>query len=76
MSSQVRSIGIFQTISDSVCYDVTYLLGNFGADWTSIILDMFSRKLDKLYITSSYSMARFLNDDHANNLIKVYLLSN
>lgn len=53
LSSLVRGLHIHQQLTPDIQIGGNYLLGIHNADWTAIILEMFSRKLDKLWIENS-----------------------
>ncbi|GMS85343.1 hypothetical protein PENTCL1PPCAC_7518, partial [Pristionchus entomophagus] len=66
LSSHIRSLHILQQrIKKS---DMThYFLGINGAEWSPIILEMFSKKLDKLFIDNCYYPA-YLSDQSIDQL--------
>ncbi|GMS91890.1 hypothetical protein PENTCL1PPCAC_14065 [Pristionchus entomophagus] len=53
LSTLVRCICISQQLNPRVSPDANYLFGILNGDWGSIILGLFSRKIDKLYLENS-----------------------
>uniref|UniRef100_A0A8R1UID2 F-box domain-containing protein n=1 Tax=Pristionchus pacificus TaxID=54126 RepID=A0A8R1UID2_PRIPA len=54
LSSAVRSIRIIQSEVAGICEDANFLFGIQDGDWARVILEMFSRKVDKLLIDTHY----------------------
>lgn len=62
ISSKIKSLGIRQ-------FSMHYMFGLHGIDWAPIIIDMFSRNLDKLQI--DVFDPRFLDKRNARILVQV-----
>lgn len=54
LSSAVRSIRIIQSEVAGISEDANFLFGIQDGDWARVILEMFSRKVDKLLIDTHY----------------------
>lgn len=72
LSSHVRSLHIHQ-ISGGGYFGAHYLFGVFDVDWVPIILEMFSNKLDKLYIDNRWYQ-NYLSKQGADDLKEVRAL--
>lgn len=67
LSSRLRSLRIRQCFLPDFSRGNVYLLGMHGADWAAIIIDMLSRKLDKLHI-DNHLYPQYLPRDQADEL--------
>lgn len=70
ISTLVESMHIQQTYADLDNQDARYFFGLHDLDWAPIIIDMFSRKISKLYITN-YFYRRYMSNRSAEALREV-----
>lgn len=74
VSSYVRSMSLKQYAAAGIADNAKFFLGRFDVNWPNIFLEMFSQKLDKLYIWSHYtntfskSNANFLKEASRESL--------
>ncbi|KAF8373441.1 hypothetical protein PRIPAC_79870, partial [Pristionchus pacificus] len=69
LSSRLRTLYIVQLPLHETSVSNQYLFGLSNASWSSIILDILSRKLDKLSIINN-EYAEYLTQQHADTLMK------
>lgn len=69
VASLVESIHIEQYYNSKIDHR-NYLLGAIDADWATIILEMFSRKLSKIFI-KNFSYPGYLSKEGTRTLVKV-----
>ncbi|KAF8376488.1 hypothetical protein PRIPAC_82917, partial [Pristionchus pacificus] len=67
IASCVRSFHIDQALNENVRPGSCYMFGLRDANWAGTIMEMFSRKLDKLYVENP-NYPRYLRIDDANVL--------
>lgn len=72
ISSLVHSLHIHQRRTETP-YGARYLFGAFDMNWVQIILEMFSNKMDKLFIYNS-SYDNYLSEQDADSLREVSAL--
>ncbi|GMS99253.1 hypothetical protein PENTCL1PPCAC_21428, partial [Pristionchus entomophagus] len=63
LASHLRSLHIHERVANSN----NYFFGLDNIDWAPIFLDMFARKLDKLYIQNHWN-PEYLENDSVNSL--------
>lgn len=62
LSKFVKSLSLTQVALDSIEKPANYFFGMTNFDWAPAILEMFSRRLDKLNIENYYDYPNWTND--------------